>query len=315
MKRIALLSVSVLILGLLVLLSGPESVAETLLGADPLFLFLGLLLWFSGYLLRTVRWKFLLERCDVKPDFPTVMKVYASGLFLSNLSPGKVGDPARNLILKKVSGYRVGRSLPSLVFERLSDVIVTLSLAVWSVFVVSGPVWIWILTAVVFYFSVFAAFLLALNSEGFAGWLTSKISGIVPFPGFGPKFEKFLQRLKRNLKKYGFSSVVISVLLSFPVWVLDASVFYISFLALGLEVELLPVLTLVPLISLVSILTMLPGGLGSSELLAVVLFTSLYPLSPAEVTAAALLSRLLSSWPYALLGSAFLSSMKYRYEI
>ncbi len=315
MKRLALLSVSVLLLGLLVLLSGPERVAGILLRAEPGFLLLGLLIWFSGYLLRAVRWKLLLGRCDVNPDFRTVMKVYASGLFLSNLSPGKIGDPARCLILKKVSGYRVGRTLPSLVFERFSDVIVTLSLAVWSVFVVSGPVWIWILAAVVFYFSAFTAFLLALNSEGFAGWLSSKISGIVPFPGFGPKFEKFLRRLKRNLKKYGFSSVALSVLMSVPVWIMDASVLYVSFLALGLDVEFLPVLTLVPLISLVSILTMLPGGLGSSELLAVVLFTSLYPLSPAEVTAAALLSRLLSSWPYALLGSAFLSSMKYRYEV
>ncbi|RLG54948.1 MAG: hypothetical protein DRN95_08325, partial [Candidatus Hydrothermarchaeota archaeon] len=66
----------------------------------PFYIFLGFLLWFFGLLIRTERWNYLLKKAGIKVSYFKTAKVYVSGLFLSNISPGKLGDPLRSVILK-----------------------------------------------------------------------------------------------------------------------------------------------------------------------------------------------------------------------
>jgi len=101
MKKIFLLIISFLLLGGLIYYSNPGEIYQALLKVNPIFITLGIFFWLIGNILRSYRWKYLLEKIDIEISLFTAMKIYTIGMFISNMTPGKLGDPVRNLILKK----------------------------------------------------------------------------------------------------------------------------------------------------------------------------------------------------------------------
>lgn len=322
-KRLVSLFVSFGLLAGLIYFSDIEKIISIFSRTNFFYVGLGLSIWFLGFVLRTIRWKYLLKRININTRFFDTMKVFAAGLFISNLTPMKAGDPIRSVLLKKVHGDKVGVSLSSVFMERIFDVIATVSLSLLGLFVLTSAlsdISFWVYISISIYVGLFSFGIFILLSEKRIRKFTRiffKILSFIPrIKKFEKKIEKFSLNLHKSFKNYKSKLLIFNTLMiSLIVWILEGVILFLSFKALGLEVTLISTIIIVPIATLIAILTFLPGGLGSGEIITVMFFTALFPLTLAEVTATVLLGRLLSFWVYAIVGAFFLSTFKFKYKI
>jgi uncharacterized protein (TIRG00374 family) len=88
--NLILLSTSLALLIILLIYSNFFEVLSILSKANPTFIPLAYFLWLVSLSLRSLRWKFLLKKVGIKVKFWKVAKVYAIGMFISNLTHSKL---------------------------------------------------------------------------------------------------------------------------------------------------------------------------------------------------------------------------------
>jgi uncharacterized protein (TIRG00374 family) len=322
--RIISITAALALLAGLIYFSGPEKIAGTLLRANLVIIVAGLSVMAIGGVLRTERWRYLLRKAGISVPFFTAMKIYVASMFLSNVTPGKAGDPIRSVLLKKVHGDNVSSSLPSVIVERALDVgsmvllgVVGLSLVAASAASAIVP---FFAGAMVIYAVIFLAAIFALSSEGRARWTASFINRFVShlpkIRKYTERTENFMLNMQRSLATYGNKRTIGTALLySLAVWTIEGALLYVAFLSLGFDVPFVAAVTSVCVATLISVLTFLPGGIGSAELISVAFFMSITTLTMADITAAAIVSRALSYWIYVAVGAALLATMKYNHGV
>jgi glycosyltransferase 2 family protein len=96
----------------------------------PALFFLGL---YVQFYVRAYRWGLLLKPHKKKISIFTLYSYTVIG-FLLNLLPGKVGEPARGILLAREEGFSRSYGLASVVLERLIDMIMMLVLFMASLF-------------------------------------------------------------------------------------------------------------------------------------------------------------------------------------
>jgi glycosyltransferase 2 family protein len=104
--------------------------AETLAAARRIgagWIATGLALTSFGFVLRGLRWHFLLARSGARVPFGAGFAIYLAGLGLT-ATPGKVGETVRSAFLLR-HGVAVGTSMATFLVDRLSDVLGVLLLA------------------------------------------------------------------------------------------------------------------------------------------------------------------------------------------
>ncbi len=88
----------------------------------PQYLLAALALACLNYVLRFLRWTFLLRALDIRVTVGSSLLVFLAGLALS-ITPGKVGELVKSYLLRDRAGIPVAVSAPVVVMERLSDVV------------------------------------------------------------------------------------------------------------------------------------------------------------------------------------------------
>jgi len=262
----------------------------------------------------------------VNVPFLDATKIFIAGLAVSNMTPAKSGDPLRSVLLKKVAGDRVGTTLPALIIERAFDIAAMVAIAGVLMFVILGVqlqgLMLWFGAAVGIYAAIFAIAIYVLNSESRTkksiGLLYRALSWWPKMKSLETRMNEFAVNLHASFRLYGSLGVLLrTALLSIGIWVFEGVVFWLAFMAIGMGGGQLLIATTasVSLSTLIAVLTFLPGGLGSSEVVGVAFLTSLFPFTIADVTAASLLTRFLGFWIYIVVGGILLVTMRYRYSI
>lgn len=319
--KILALAVGLGLLAMLVITADPSKVAGLLEKADLRVVAMGLCLWPVGVMLRVVRWRYLLQQSGVPVSFANSAKVFIAGLAISNMTPGKSGDPIRSVLLKKVAGNNIGLTLPSVIVERALDVGVMIIFAVAGLaLLISTSMAIWLAAAIIVYAAAFITAVIILSSESRTRWTTDKLysmlSWVPRIRGLKTKIDQFAIDMHRSFKFYkSLKTLGFATVLSVFVWLYEGVLLWLAFSALGMSVDIFAVTTMLSAVTLIAVLTFLPGGLGSSELLIVSIFTLLFPLSMTDVIAASLLSRFMGFWIYIGLGAFLILTMRYRYSV
>ncbi len=318
-KRFFLFVISFAILGALLYFSDIGKTLEVITNAN-LFLLLGIFsLWFIDSSLRTLRWQVLLKRIDIKTNFFKLWPIFVSSMFISNLSPAKTGDPIRAVILKRTENESFSSSLSSIIIERMMDVFFLVIVALISMFFLftslSG-IGMWLYLSIILYVIVVVFGLVVVSSEKrskiFFTRLFKLFSFIPKVKSYEKKVEKGSKKLHFAFKKYKhLPTLLTSFLLTALIWILQGVVIFLCFKSIGLDVYPWACLAVIPLAVLIGILTFLPGALGSSEVITVTFFTTLFAISISQVTAVTLISRFLIFWPYIFIG-AILFYLKFK---
>ncbi len=315
-KRLVLLAVSLGLVAILVYFSGPMEVANTVLRANPYYLMAALGLWFLGSVVRTLRWRYLLKKVDITVPFPSLWKYYVAGLFVANLSPAKTGEPARAALLKQLEDKSFSKSMSTIIVEKSTDLVLMSIICLVGIYLIASPGGLlrWVYLAVMIY----AALILSIMYVIFSGRkLEIILKKILGFLSFLPKVsvlndrtEDFVEKLRSSMKLYRSKTTLAGAFLyTLAVTVISGALLWVSLLAVNVQTSLAVATVALVGTMLISFLTMLPGSLGSGEVILVAFLVAFVGASRGDLTSAVLLRRVLESFMYIFVGAGIVATM------
>lgn len=111
----------------------PATIWATIQTADGRWLVAALGVYFGAFVLRGLRWRLLLRHADLGaavrlPPLRGLIEIIFLSWFVNCLVPAKLGDGYRAYLLTKHSGADLGRTLGTVVGERMADVLALVAL-------------------------------------------------------------------------------------------------------------------------------------------------------------------------------------------
>ncbi|MGD8243153.1 MAG: lysylphosphatidylglycerol synthase transmembrane domain-containing protein, partial [Desulfobacterales bacterium] len=104
-------------------------VGRQLQNCRPLAVVLAIFLIVPQVALRAYRWQGLMARLAIRCSWRQALIFYFTGIFVGLVTPGRLGELAKGVFLKQYGIASIGRSLPSVLADRILDLLVLMGLA------------------------------------------------------------------------------------------------------------------------------------------------------------------------------------------
>ncbi len=183
---------------------------------------------------------------------------YVAGFALTT-TPDKLGEALRLWLIERCHGYRYERLAPLLLADRLSDMNGVLLLCLVGALGFPAKAWLALLAGL--------ATLALTIAFVFPGPLIRLLSVVYDLGGRrGPRlFARVRMALRHTARLFRAPVYAASLLLSLAGWFAESLAFALLLGALGTGLPLLPAMFIFTVAMIVGALSMLPGGLGSTE--------------------------------------------------
>ncbi len=259
-------------------------------GIAPTSVVLGFALAVGNYALRIGRWQYYLGCIGVRVPLPESTVVFLSG-FAMSVTPGKVGEVFKSLLLYESRGVSMVRSAPIVVAERLTDLIALVLLVAIGSLSFDGGVPLAVGSAAI------VSLVVAVCAYRPLGELILRLAERVPLlskaaAAFRAAYESLLTMMRP-------SALLLGTLIAFVAWSLECATLYV--IVHGFEGVTLPwdaAIFAYSFSTIAGALTMMPGGLGVTDAGMTGLLQALggAAMRPAIATAATILVRLATLW-------------------
>ena len=239
---------------------------------------LALALTFVNYVVRFGRWELYLRRLGIVVPTARSFWIFFAGQTMT-LSPGKVGEVLKSVLLKRSFDVPIRRSAPIVLVERITD-----GLGVVLIAAVAGA------------FAAESRVVIAVTVAGAAALVLAVRLPVLD--RFGPLAEAraAASELLRPALLAGMT------LVSAAAWFCECLAAYVCVRGLGLDVSLADVSLAFSVAGLAGAITFVPGGLGVTEAGFTGLLRVLADVSAAGAAAATVLTRLATLWFAVTLG-------------
>ena len=267
-----LILISLFILIALILYIDPKALANEIIKINITTFCIVFIIANISIILRAIKWQVLLKNSK----FFEILPIQLLSITISNLTPGKIGEPIKSGLLKMRKGLAISSTLPSVVIERILDLIILIFLSI---------------LGLIISFNVFYSKLLIISIVAFIVIILLLLLGLFN-KAFGLKILNILKKIKYlktldvgfvenfySANKVEKRRVLLSLLITLLAWILDGLIFY--FLASSLSSEITknigPIIfcSILSISILASLVTFLPGGIGGTEAIMTYLLISL----------------------------------------
>lgn len=250
----------------------------------------------ANYIARLLRWLVYMKVLGIRAPNKIKVLVFFAGLSMT-LSPGRVGELAKSYLLNKKADVPVAVSAPAVIMERLADLMSLLLLGLWGlIFIPFG----WVVIGLVLL--TLAIFIVLLSLDG-----TRILERLPVLKKWSPYYAT-----SRDAFRTLFSPKIMSLSLALGglAWLAEGYAFWIVLKGLGSETPLLVAVSIYAASSLLGAVTMLPGGLVSTEgaMLALLQRTGI---GTTVASAATLIIRVSTLWFAVLIGALSLLFIKF----
>ncbi len=264
----------------------------------PLFLLLPLL----NYGIRFLKWQYFLHRINEKVPLKESFLIFIAG-FSMTVSPGKMGELLKCSLLKKRRGIAVEKTSPIVVAERLTDLISMVLLALIGALLVKSQIALPVAAAG----SVFVIMAMFILMNRWAWNLFSKLAFKVPFV---KKKEHLFEGFREaSMTLLDAKSLSVSVPLGMVSWGLEALVLCVVAASMGIHLPAGAALLSHAAGSVAGAISMIPGGLGLTELTIDGILRPYFP-DPQAAMATTLIMRFATLWFSVILGLGALAVLK-----
>ncbi len=250
---------------------------STLAGADLFYIGIALGVWVLLFAGKAFKWRKVVESLGYPLSWSLAVRTLLIGFFISIITPGRLGDFARAAYLN--DKMPLGKGILAVLIDRILDISILLLFAGIGTFLLlqshAG--------GVISPFMVIGIFLLFLVGVR-AGMSRRTVKRYV-----WPLFSRFApETLRRMMSKYGkqfydgiptvmknkwvFLQGILSGIVS---WIFSVTFGWLILLALGIPVGWADALMIIPILSLVEVIPVGILGLGTREIVAVVLLSTL----------------------------------------
>lgn len=292
-KRILLIGLSIAILIGIIIYADPVLLLSILSKSDLKYVILAFIVSNISMFIRVLKWRVLLKNVGFLELFP----IQIFGMAVSNFTPGKIAEPTKAVILKMKKGVAVSKTLPTVIWERIMDILVLIILSLIAIPFLTKAFLLISSISIAVFLGIIITFLLILYKKNV---------GIRIF-NFVRRFP-VLKRISKNFIKTFYKSrierrrLVVCFLLTAIPWFFEGTILYLSLLALGINSNPLILAGIVALSLLIGIASSLPGGLGSTEAVMVIIL-GIIGIESAVGIAGIMLARFLTFWYGAFIGA------------
>jgi uncharacterized membrane protein YbhN (UPF0104 family) len=288
------------------IVSGVKELGDRLAGYAWWTFLAALGLAFGNYVLRFMKWQYYLRVLDIRgiktgDSFLT----FLSGFVLS-ITPGKVGEVFKSLVLWQTYEVPGARTAPIVVAERLTDLIgIIVLIALGSTRFAGGLIWAGAGSVVV------GSILVIVASRRLSMWFVDLIAWM-PGPGkrLAPKLREAYESLYALTRP---TTLILPTILSIAAWFLECLALWIILHGFGKSTSVLGSSFFYATSTLAGALIPVPGGLGVTETVMRTLMRQLGDIDRAGATGAMLLVRFATLWFAVLVGFAALSLLRKRH--
>ncbi|MFZ3147746.1 MAG: lysylphosphatidylglycerol synthase transmembrane domain-containing protein [Methanothrix sp.] len=232
----------------------PAAVLSTILSASPLLL-LAPAVYSITFLILSLRWRRILHALGEDLPLSDAYQAFAGGMILSDLTPGRIGDLSRSLLVRdKVA---LNKGLASVLIDRYADILTIFALGLCGMLFLAqrGP---YILLASSVILMILASTsLIWLRRSSVLRMLRSRSSR---FTGIANAFEDATCDLR------GVNGLMTgSVLMTILAWITHALRIVIIARSVGYDIPLIVLIFGLPLVSALSLIPVTVSGLGLVE--------------------------------------------------
>lgn len=227
-----------------------------------------------GYGLRFARWQVYLGKLGIAVPVRRSAVIFLAG-FAMTLSPGKVGEVLKSVLLRRAYGTPVTRSAPVVLAERVTDVLGTVA--------VGGMAMVWA--------GAGSRWPLVVAGLAVAGGVVAALR--LPLPA---RLERVRAAREAALDLHTPLLLLGSSALATVAWACEAGAAILCVKGLGLDASAANAAVAYALGNLAGSLSFLPGGLGVAETSMTGLLRALSGVPAAGAAAATVLIRLATLW-------------------
>ena len=230
-----------------------------LLEADIRIVFLGLLLHIVIVVIRAYKWQYIMKKQELSYALWDCCVMYASGMYLGLITPGRIGEFGRVWYLKE--GHSFGTSMWSVFLDRITDFMMLALIA---------SLGVWYFIGEVFMFLIVLGFVF-IQMRSWEGFTRSFLGFMLP--------KRYKKMVIENLSDFFAGLNGLSVLdgswivsLTVVVWVMYLFQVYLMSLSLQLPLSFAFVGFSVGISGLVSLLPITVFGVGTRDATFIFLF-------------------------------------------
>ncbi len=232
------------------------AIAQAISAFNILLLPLALGLSCGNYALRFAKWQYYLGALNISVPRGQSLRVFLSGLTLS-ITPGKVGELLKSFLLRELRAVPLAHSAPIVFAERLTDLIAIVVLCAggavafgfgWRALAVAGGL---------------CAGLIAGASSRRAAEIVARQVG--RWPRLEGLEQAAIDASESAICLLRPKRLALATALSVAAWFCECAELYVVLRGLGEGVEFLQAVFTYALATLVGALTLLPGGLVTTE--------------------------------------------------
>ncbi|MBU2472740.1 flippase-like domain-containing protein [Patescibacteria group bacterium] len=248
-------------------------VSKILIQANLFYIGLAVFFVLLMILIQPIRWNYLKKAQNIDYPLKDSFFIYNTGFFLSTITPGRIGDLIKVLYLKK-DGYSIGKSLVSIILDRLADIVFLLIIGYLSIFFFFKDI-----RKDLFLFTFLGLIILALfiifQRNGSFKKLINKILGFIIPSKYKKSWHLNYQEFINDFKGYKLKNYLVISLITVVVWFFYYSSMFFLAKSIGLEVPLIFFILSVTLATLATLMPVSILGLGTRDATLLLLFSSL----------------------------------------
>jgi glycosyltransferase 2 family protein len=297
----------VLVYGGLAMWSDSQKVSAEMKSLNWRLLIPVVLLTLANYLLRCVKWIYLLRRLEIKISIFNASRIFFAGLSMT-ISPAKAGELLKPYLVSKHTGVSMATTTSALVAERLTDIIAILSLMALGLGGISAgsagnhTLGLGLIAGAI------AIGLVVLSVERLSLGAIHIFGKIPVLKRIAPKLEDLYRGMRTCLSPVPF---LLTSGVSFVAWGLECLGYVYVFRAMGIDASLATATFIYAAGTVVGgLLAILPGGVGAAEgsMVGLCMAKPLSLTQPQALTSA-LLIRGATLWMGVLIGAGTLLGM------
>lgn len=223
-----------------------------------------LLMNFPMLLLKVLRWKILLRGQGVQYGLWPAILAYLGSIYLGMLTPGRLGELVKALHVTKDCKVSSGKAFSSVLVDRIFDLYLLLGVGSLALILAAEGNWWTFLSVVVVILGLTGSLALFIWDSAFTivvnliGRLSDRIAKI-----FGP--DSWVNDLRQGLRGLSVNSLATGIILTLGSYIFLFCQTYLVALAIGMDISLVSISCAYALGSLVTLLPLSVGGLGTRE--------------------------------------------------
>ncbi len=257
-----------------------EKIIVVFLSINPIFIICSLTLTIPRLIIRNTAWQIIQKEQKITISFFQSLKIFLIGYFYGSITPGYIGQIMRVPYMKEKTGAPYGKLFVNSLMETIIHTLSLYGMMLIGALLVMGVlpellyisgIWVVLLAIILFYF---------VKRERGEKLFHLLIQYLIP------------KKLKTNLYRFvdtfytdfpEIKKLLLPLILGIFTWIIIFSQEYIIVLALGIDIPYLYFLLLFPIANVVGFIPITFAGLGTRELTAIFLFSTLFGVVEEEV--------------------------------